>query len=378
MRTQDTVKGNLKEIFTFISAINTYAYNDIYLLSNQVLCKHPFNNTFLENYLKHKSIKPVSYPMLSALLFIYYVRSIIKFGKYVLCKISYHLSRQEFDLSSVEREIVLIDVFFPINRIEKEKAFNDLYFIGLDKVLRKMGKKFAYVPFFYPQVTPFRLYRNLRLLKRKNTPVLTEFQLLSWSDLLSLCVFLITYPFHVMKLAYSLRDDSYKNILMKYELLATIKQVTIFGYVRYLQGKRISSISNLDIKFISWYENQVQHKNMYKGLRSGKKSVLIYGCQLFLYPTSMLSVLVDETESFFDVLPDKILVNGSYYLPDNKRINCVIGPSLRYKRLFNTPIDFKTRKNILVLLPYIDYEIENILRMLNYLNYRKEKIVIKN
>jgi len=367
----------IKSVFAFLSKVNKVAYNDIYLLSNQVLSKNPFNNSFFENYLEYKSVKSISLYTLTGRLIAYYVKSVIEFCKYLFCSISYTLSRQEFDLKKVNGEIILIEVFFLIDKIEKERTFSDPYFLGLEKILRKLGKVFAYVPMFSPAPSPLRLYRILRLIKKEKVPVLSGFQLLSWNDSFALLYFLVTYPFHVLKIARNLRNDSYANRLLKFELLRTINQVPILSFDRYLQGKAIASIPCSRIKFISWYENHTTHKNMYKGLRTGREKVFIYGAQLFYYAATHINIMVDHGEVCFGIVPDKIIVNGPNYLPDGNKKGWIVGPSLRYKRLFEATISFETRVNLLALLPYIEYEIVNILTVLGSLDYPQERIRIK-
>ena len=128
---------------------------------------------------------------------------------------------------------------------------------------------------------------------------------------------------------------------------------------------------------ISKYENQVLDKNLYKGLRSGKAKVFIYGCQLFVYPFSLLNINVDENEIYHGIAPDKVLVNGNYYLYENNRINSVIGPSFRYKYIFNYNMEYNKKENLVILLPHIDYECINILKIVRDIDYQKGRIFIK-
>lgn len=377
MSEQSVEKKKLKELYSFLSGINKNAYKDVYLLSNQVLSKNPFTNTFLDNYLSNKSLKPLSFFDVLCKIIYYYTKSVLFFGIYLINNFVFFISKQQFDLNAVKDELILIDTFFLVRKIKKEKTFSDPFFPGLEKVLHKAGKTYAYVPVFDPTVMPFDLPKILRRLKKEKVPVLTEFQLLTCSDLVVLLYFLITYPLHVLKFACVLQNNSYENRLLKYELISTMDKVTFFNYSRYLQGKRISSIPSSHIKFISWYENQVIDKNMYKGLRSGKTNVFIYGNQLFVYPKSILNIPVDDVEASFGIVPDKIIVNGPYYLYEKAELNCAVGPSLRYKKLFESEIHFESRKHLLILLPYHGYEIENILKMMEDVEFPREKIFIK-
>ncbi len=377
MNIQRHNKKKLKELYSFLSGVNKRAYNDIYLLSNQVLSKNPFSNTLLENYLSYKSLKPLNLFILSGKFIIYYIKSVLLYGIYLINNLVFLISKQKFDLNAVKNELILIDTFFLISKIDKEKTFSDTFFPGLEKVLHKLGKTYSYVTVFDYALTPLSLFKILRLIKKENIPVLTEFQLMTGTDLLFLLYFLLTYPLHVLNFAFAIPNSSYENRLLRFELLNTIDQETFLSYGRYLQGKRISSIACSKIKFISWYENQVIDKNIYKGLRSGKTRVSIYGAQLFVYSKSIMNILLDEAEVFHDIVPDKILVNGSFYLYKDNSVNCSVGPSLRYEKLFESKISFESRENLLILLPYHIYEIENILKMLRSMKYPRKNIFIK-
>lgn len=367
----------VREVFEFLSKANRRAYNDIYLISNPVLSKDTHTTRFFDYYLSGKPVGSQPFGILLVNLAFYYAKSLFYYFRYLINHLVHFLSGQKFQLEDVKGELILIDTFFLSEKIEKEMTFNDPYFSGLEKVLHKLGKSFAYVPIFFPAVNLLRFSKMLRLLKRERVPVLTEYQLLSTRDLLLIFGFLITYPFHVLRFANSIKDDSYENRLLKYELLDNISQVTFFAFSRYLQGKRISSIGCSKIKVISWFENQIFHKNFYKGLHTGNGNVFIYGCQLFLYATSLLSILVDPYEVPFGVVPDKILVNGPFYLYKDKRLNCAVCPSFRYRQLFETEMDFGSRNNLMVLLPMQDKEIINILKILKSVDWPAEEMLIR-
>jgi hypothetical protein len=331
----------------------------------------------LENYLTRKTIAPISRGVLLGKLITYYTRSCVQYLKYVIAYISFPLSRIHFDLKEIKDQLILIDTYFLVYKTGKEGTTNDLYFPDLEREILKSGKIFAYLPMFLPSTKPFYTYKALKRLKKRNIPLLIEFQLLNAGDLVSIFFFMCLYPLHVLKFARNLGTETYENRLLRYELLTTLNQPTFMGYSRFLQGRKIGSISSVKIRFISWFENQVIHKNIYKGLRTENMNVSILGCQLFLYPTSILNILPDQREIPLGIVPDKIVVNGPFYLPTGNVLPCEVGPSIRYKKLFEEKIQFEFRENILILLPYHDYEIVNILKILNEIGYLDEKMLIK-
>ena len=233
----------------------------------------------------------------------------------------YLLSNQKFDLKSLDDEIILIDVYFLMNKPLHNNAYWYDYFDGLGKILDERKINYVYLPIFVSNKSIYKFYNILKLVKNNKLPILTEYQLLSLVEYLKLLQFIMTYPMHVLKLVYGLKNDSKKNRYLKYQLLNTLDQVTFHSFSYFLKGKKLSSISCKHIKMISKYENQVSDKNLYKGLRNGNTNVFIYGCQLFVYPFSLLNINADENEINHGVVPDKVLVNGNYYLYNNNRIN---------------------------------------------------------
>jgi len=363
MNDNNRLETKIEEAYNFISLINKEAYKDIFLLSNQVLSKNPFANNFLKRFLNRENLKQQPFHIVLFKLLKYYIKSFKYFILYIFNFIGYFLSALRFS-SLNNKELILIDTFFLMDNINKSNSYADPYFPGLEDLLKRMNKHYAYLPAFYGPQKPFDLYAVLKVLRKEKVPVLSEFQLLSIYDLLYLLYFIVIYPYRVLKLARRLPAGGCETNLLRYELIDTIEQVTFYSFSRYLQGKKIAALPYENIKVISWYENQVIDKNLYKGLRTSIDKARIYGAQLFLYSKDMLNIIPDENEKIFGIIPDKIIANGPWFIPEKKRLNYAVGPSLRYSRLFNTRIKKENQKNILVLLPYGIEDAENILRVL--------------
>ena len=165
--------------------------------------------------------------------------------------------------------------------------------------------------------------------------------------------------------------------MLKSELIDNLRFKTLLKFSRYLQGKKISSLTCEKIKLISWFENQTIDKNLYKGIRDGGNKVKIYGAQPFIFSKFILNILTDENEVKFGIVPDKIIANGSYFIPKDSSLNFVVGPSFRYKKLFTATLDQKNRGSLVVLLPYFVEDAENILNLLNKSNIPVQNIIVK-
>jgi len=266
------------------------------------------------------------------------------------------------------KELIAIDTFFLTEKITGAKSFKDPFFPGLSHTLKEKGLNYAYLPNFYSpsyNKKPFELLRVLKILKDEKVPAVTEYQLLSLRDLVRLFLFILRYPLHLLKFYKNLSSAIIETRLIKHEIVNTMDQVVFYAFSRYLQGKNIAKLGYDDIKMISWYENHPHNKYLYKGLRASGQNCKIYGAQFFLYSKGNINIMPDENEIPFGIVPDKILVNGSSYIPDKTRLNYSIGPSLRYAHIFNGSVDAASNKNILVMLPYSEDAIRNILRLIS-------------
>jgi hypothetical protein len=376
---KEMIKRNeqFKVAYKILSEISVKAYADTFLLSNQVLSKNPLTNCFLSNYVFHKEVNKCAISALIFKLLKYYLKSFVHFTIYVANLLIFRIKGEKYYFPRNLDNLVVINVFFLVDKIKQSRRFVDGYLPGLEDVLKKMNKQFVYVPVFDRYGVSATHGSILQILKNEEVPILCEYQLLRFSDLFYLFYFIIVYPFHVIRCAGDLSEDTYEMGLVKHELLNTIDQVTFYNFSRYLQGRRISRLPYKEIKVISWYENQAGDKNFYKGLRTSPDKVIIYGTQLFSYGEMDLNIFVDENEKRFGVVPDNVIVNGTYYIPDTSKINYRVGPSLRYKKVFEKQFNRDLQNDFLVLLPYAKEYEEHILKFLDNVKMDEGKVIIK-
>lgn len=377
----DISKDKIRKAYQILSSASKDAYKDIFLVSNEALSKNPFNSGFLDHFLSDDEPPSVPAGAIIYKFLLYYLKSLLQFILYLSRFVEYRLSAFKFYFSVECKELVLIDVVFLMEKIERARSFSDSFMPGLEGLLKKEARHYAYLPSFYSSSynkKPMELYRTLRILKAGKVPILSEFQLLTISDLLYLLYFIAAYPFHVFKFAMTLNSpDPREAKLLRWDLLNTISHVTFYSFSRYLLGRRIAGLPYEKIRVISWYENRPVYKNLYSGLRANASKVRIYGAQLFLYSKNYLTIIPDENEARFGVIPDKIVTNGPYYIPEKSRLNYAVGPSLRYAKIFSAAVRKEGQKDILVLLPYPIENGESILQMLFDEGLKPYNVVIK-
>jgi hypothetical protein len=371
--------GKLKEAYETLSSLAAVAYGDIYLLSNQVLSKNPFTSNYLKNFLTDEDVTVNPFWKVVCKLAKYYIASIYHFSLYLARYVTHIISGTKFNIRPGQNELIVLDTFFLCDRIIESNGFNELYFKGLDRFFEETSKNYVYLPVFYGCNRLNIFHKVLKILKRDRVPVLSEYQLLSVKDLLQLFIFMLAYPWHVLTFTSNLECAELASGIRqaKHEMIETLDKVTFHSYSRYLQGRGIAYLPYKKIKLISWYENQVIDKNLYKGLRTNRDKVPIYGAQLFLYSNMDLNIIADEKEVIFDIIPDQIIVNGPFFVPEPSSLNYVTGPSLRYDDQFRISLQRENRRDILVLLSYHRDDTENVLRMLSESDMSSRRIVVK-
>lgn len=166
------------------------------------------------------------------------------------------------------------------------------------------------------------------------------------------------------------------------------------GEAARLAGKRIASLFHTPPLLISWYENQTINKAFYRGIRQGITPVTIIGAQLLVWPEALLNNHPDDREAALGLAPDKALVNGTWFLPEKSQQKFAVGPSLRYKALFEKafPVSPNNLEEsaaqgqaeiraesafLLALLSYHPEETEKVLTLIQPLVQQGKKVAFK-
>ncbi len=351
----------VEELYDYMSEMSKKAYSDPLLISNDVLCKQDTSGKVLEAYLAGKTFKQRNFFFVTRKIIFYFFKNLTIFFLYLCIATAHKLSRQMFRLPAKD-EFVVLDTYFIARGILEQGEFKDIYFPGLANALEKKNKNYAYVPRLFGTLSPFKWFRIFRVLKKNRDPVLTECQLLKYVDYLDMIRFIFLYPFSVGRFVKEL-GTSHKDEILRRGLWQAFDGTTFMAYVRFLLGRRLSLLKNVKIKCFSWYENQIFDKNFYRGLRVVRKKAHIVGAQFFVRPHSLLNIFADEREIVFDVLPDRILVNGPGYLYKMESLQVDTGPSLRYKHLFSNEANPSAGSIILILLPFFDPVVLHILKV---------------
>jgi hypothetical protein len=365
----------VKDLYDYLGRVTQIAYNDDYLLTTPVLSRSPFLKSVLQAFTTNHLAPKLTWFRIVKNIFRYYIKNSAQYFIQLSKHTAHFFSRQKYHIDPNTETLTLIDILFYTKQIISGGNYKCTHFPGLEEALTKQGKACAYTTKFFDSNNPFRLFNVFKILKKNKRPVLTEFQLLNFDDYCSAFKFLLMYPFHVMKLVNQLEGKP-KDDFLAHALFETLSGPNLLYYFQLLYGRRISQLPVKSIKCISWYENQPREKCFYKGLRSVGGKVDLFGAQLYVWPSNLGSTDPEESEIKFDVVPDKIVVNGPYYLPEQSLIDYRVGPSLRSERLFQVQANPVKSENILVLMPYFEPEIEYFLKLINQLDVQ-QSILLK-
>jgi hypothetical protein len=356
-----------KNFYEYLSGVSRKAYSDSLLISNDVLCKQDTRARLLETFFSGDTPQKVNVFFMIKKTFFYFTKNLISFLLYLFTAFAHLLSRQLFRIPETG-EMLVLDKYFVAQRILDERRHIDSFFFGLTDVLDRRKKKYVYIPKLYGTKNPFKWFRVFRIFKKNGDPILTEFQILGFLDYLEVFWFIFIYPISVWRFAKNL-GNSCEDEALHYGLWQAFDSIAFGAHVRFLLGKRLSGLKIDKIKCFSWYENQVFDKNFYRGLRSFSRKIEIIGAQLFIRPCTILNITPDDSEVSFNVLPDKVLVNGPGYLFESKHIQVDVGPSLRYAYLFNTKVNPSKGEVILILLPVWDNVVRHILKVIQEVDW---------
>jgi len=346
---------DLQQVDHYIQRITADAYRNVYLISNPVLSRNPHTNCLLHNFVFRIPARTINSFELAWKLSKFYLKSFLYLINHLITWIAVNIFFR-FNWQRVS-DPVIIDSFILVESTLSNTSYADKYFPGLVDILSKQGKNTYLFPCFDGKISLLRKGTQLfRIIRNSTVKIITEYDLLKIPDFFSLVRFILFYPFAVIRLSQQVDRSSYLGRLLSYELLGTLDQQIVFSHIRYLSGKRLASRFDGKIKVVSWFENQVQQKNLYRGLRDATQNSSIYACRAYIASPALLNLFVAEAEVSSGVVPDKVLVNGPAYVRHSNNLEYRLGVSFRYKYLFDTTIDPLAHKTQCLLFLSYFYE----------------------
>jgi hypothetical protein len=335
-------------------------------------------------------------------------------------------------------ELLILDSFAVLPALAGDGVHHELYLPGLEDAARAAGRETLTLFRLYGGRDPRLLWKALGVLSRKRG-AFTEVHLLTCADWGRLLLHILLYPVSLARLVRSLQSREAKTgsgacspsgqaadtgvdgpgcprpsplpspeACIREALIDCAGRCVLVGESRRLAARRLafllssavpagtegdsrllrersgrgpdaSSAGTRPARIVSWYENQTVNKAFQRGLaqaeKEGARHVPVTGAQLFIWPDNLLNNHADDVEKELGLVPDRVLVNGPYFLPEHSRQQYAVGPALRYGDVFRAggrPADACGGRRALrdspapalILLSYHPEETRRVLRLL--------------
>lgn len=377
MQTKDDtmhVKGRMKELFDAFSRIGARAFENPRLVSCTILSKAPQYDNVLRRFLIQAPIRPVSFLQAFDLILRYYLKNIGQYFLLVLARLAISVAGWKASpLSKGNMPTLVIDSFLLVPKVMERKRFNELYLPGLAEEAEKQGWYPVFMLRFHGFTNPRMLSRTFKILHDHPVNALTGMHLFTCGDWMRLLWHVLAYPVAHWKLIRSLKTSLHDSpeAYIRDALIHCLPQDFTTGEARRIAGRRLAEKLDAKARIVSWHENRTGNKAFYLGLHEAEEKtgrhIPTIGAQLFNWPDALLSSHPDDAEVPLHLTPDRVLVNGPYYMPAASTQKYAPGPSLRHQALFEKE-EGKTlaphpEKPVLVLLTSHPTEIERVLTM---------------
>lgn len=388
------LEAQKRQVFNAIKDVNKRAWKSKNLLSCPVLSKAPSYGDIFDNFQKKLTLEKKSPKVMIPKYARYFISNTLHIFYLLTLKIILLIQKWELPtLVEGEKKRYIISTFALLPKLIEDKKYKERYLPGLADAIKDEGGLCLEHLNFYGTRNPIKLWQAVKILK-KNKQNFTYIHLLKFSDGLQLIKHLFCYIWEMKKIIASLKNSEEKSpeYYIYHALLENIGICIMPGEVARLGGKRLASWLKKG-RIICWYENQTINKCLFAGITEAKKEnktkdlqIDSIGAQLLIWPSELLNNYPDPWEAKMGLMPDKVLVNGKFFLPsiDTQPCQYAIGPSLRYKNLYKLEkkisekkVDMGGRIKILCLLSYHEDESRKVLALIEKLDSKHYDIKLR-
>ena len=355
----------IESLYIYISGIKRQKKVDIYSIINTTLIINPYVTNFPKDFLFEKISRQNKTKLFLVNVIKFYIHHFLAFSKYIQTFVYYKfLYKKKY---KVTQQDLVLDVFVLVDSVVKGGKFNDNYFSALYPILKKKNIKHVFIPRLYGlSWNPFKLHQQLKaffqVINKDTNIFLFEFEFLSVKDFFQLVWLVLCYPFKTLELL--VKEEDKKDISFNNHLLRDISKQRFDAFSRYIFGKNIAKISNIS-KIYSWSEFQVIERSFNYAVRRNS-DIKVYACQFLVNYPVYFNMHVQDVDEVNGSAPNKVLVNGSYYLLKREEIDYQLGVSLRYQNIFEYQSQ-KSGSSVVLLGSYFINETINMLKLVDNL-----------
>lgn len=270
---------------------------------------------------------------------------------------------------------VMVDVYISKNKVLAEKHYKDSYLYNLNDYLDKAGLNYCYHgKLLLGNKNPINFLKFL--FKIRSEKISIDYDFLSAIDLIQILFSGLLFPIATYSLIKYKSTKSGRKINIC--LLDSIDSSIIFSLVRYRSGHKIAKSGGCNY-LVSWCEFKNYDRAFYFGLRQSQPPKIL-GCQLFVDNPAWIGTRISHQDLEFGVAPDIVLVNGTNQIAKHTHPNVILGPSLRYKSVFDVNTNpVATVSYLLLLLPQSIISTKELIRSThNALGNLRYEIVVRH
>lgn len=313
---------------------NIVRNDDIYSVVNTTLTLNPNTSNFPEEFLFKRYRKENKLKLFIFNIAKFYALSMCRVLSFVQTLLYYRVLYSK-PRNNIDESTVNLDVFFLVDKIVKEGEFHENYFSSLYKTLEKKNVDFVFIPrLFGLSLNPIKTHRQLKsffnVINNSNYDFLFEHDFFKFRDLISLNWMITCYPFKTLR--FKVKERNLEDRIFNKNLLKDIGSQSIVPFTRYIFGKHVSKLKNLN-KIYSWSEFQSLERSFNYAIRKNG-ATKVYACQFNARSSVYFSSYIRDRDELAGYAPHRVYVNGKNYLLEENSVDYRLGVSLRYRNIF--------------------------------------------
>ena len=334
---------NKDKFHRYIDDIKKTMKVDIYSIINPTIIKNPYASSFPKSFFM-RNFTARNKPILFIKSIIkFYIKNIFLLASYVIALIIYKLYYKKKRNKKIEN---IIDIFVLVDKVSRDKEFNESYLAGLYKVYEKYNIPYTILIRPYGiNKNPFKLKFFFKIMNEDKRDLIFEYEFLNFIDFIKLLFMISIYPFKILRLLQ--KENSIEDKIFNKSLIYDMKYFSFESLIRYLLGKKLSKNNSIK-KIYSWSEFQVIERSFNYAIRLNNNNIVLNGCQFYVMGETYFNTVVDDIDYIHKTSFHNVFVNGRYYLQDRKFVKYKEGVALRYDYLYGFKLN--NDANAIVLL----------------------------
>lgn len=367
--------SNIEMYTDLLNSKKKKLYNKLAFLCSPLFSLNPQSSGLFNNLIKKQSKKKLNVFKIilniflflawnNFILFLWSAKKIINY---------FYMSKK---IINIDNQLI-IDVPVITQLVIDSKKYNDRYLGRLSEIIINKNINSIFL-FFIVDKKDFNSIANFlklkKILKSQKINYFTEFDLLSFKFIFQFILFQFTYLKENLILYKNFECLNYKDKILKNEIILSLPKNILPAFARYKIGLEIGNKFN-KVNLFNYCEYQEKDKTFFLGLRSENSNTHISAFQPIIKIPSYSNYFIPEEDMVYNIVPDKIYVNGKFYIPNVTNVKYSEPLSLRHSKIFiKQP---KLGSHILIALTNDDNENKHMINLIKKSNLSKKNLILK-